>query len=136
MTGLRAGGEFRSMSSARCVFYLFSLIAQVLTQSQRPGFLLLAVLLSIPVFAQAQQQCAANVTREPSANGESWTLREPVVTARIADCAQIQVNNGDRVRVSSQGCVHTEDGWKNYVDPRGTNSDRLYHGLIWIPGTT
>ena len=26
--------------------------------------------------------------------------------------------------------------WKRYVDPQGPNADRLYHGLIEIPGVT
>src|SRR5262249_42563752 len=26
--------------------------------------------------------------------------------------------------------------WKRYVDPSGDNSDRLYHGRIFIPGAT
>ena len=35
------------------------------------------------------------------------------------------------------GCVQTGGAgktWKRYVDPSGPNSDRLYHGLIQIPG--
>ena len=46
---------------------------------------------------------------------------------------------GDIITVQAGGCVQTGgsgDTWKRYVDPSGSNSDRLYHGLIPIPGVT
>ncbi len=45
---------------------------------------------------------------------------------------------GDRVIVAATGCVQTGGSgltWKRYVNPSGPNSDRLYHGLIQLPGT-
>jgi hypothetical protein len=51
----------------------------------------------------------------------------------------IAFQEGDRVTVDAGGCVQTGGvgkTWKRYVDPSGPNSDRLYHGLIWIPGAT
>jgi hypothetical protein len=82
------------------------------------------------------QTCAANVTHNQLADADEWTLTEPNVKQRITDCTQIEIKNNDLVTVSAAGCVHTVDGWKSYVNPRGTNSDRLYHGLIWLPGAT
>ena len=38
-----------------------------------------------------------------------------------------------------RGCCQTGGHgktWKRYVDPQGPNSDRLYHGLVWVPGAT
>ena len=42
-----------------------------------------------------------------------------------------------QVLVSAGGCVQTGGKgltWKRYVDPQGPNSDRLYHGMIGVPG--
>jgi len=36
--------------------------------------------------------------------------------------------------VFAGGCVQTGSGLRRYVNPKSENSDRLYHGLIWIPG--
>jgi len=43
------------------------------------------------------------------------------------------------VTVFANGCVQTGGSgrtWKRYVDPRGPNAERLYHGLVEIPGAT
>ena len=50
---------------------------------------------------------------------------------------QIQFKPGDQVTINAGGCVQTGGAgrtWKRYVDPRGANVDRLYHGLISLPG--
>ncbi len=49
----------------------------------------------------------------------------------------IRFNPGDTIRVDAQGCVQTGGAgatWKDYVNPQGDNSGRLYHGQIMIPG--
>lgn len=57
---------------------------------------------------------------------QPWTLYEPTVP----------VQPGDVVTVTDAGgCVQTGGSgatWKRYVDPRGSNADRLYHGLVAI----
>ena len=53
--------------------------------------------------------------------------------------ALTQLQFGDIVTVHGEGCVHTGGlglTRKRYVDPQGPNSDRLYHGRVWIPGAT
>jgi hypothetical protein len=64
-------------------------------------------------------------------------IDEPKVTQPMTEYPNIRFQLGDRVIVDAGGCVQTGGlgkTWKRYVDPRGDNSDRLYHGLIQIPG--
>lgn len=49
----------------------------------------------------------------------------------------IRFEPGDTIRVDADGCVQTGGKgatWKDYVNPQGDNSGRLYHGQIMIPG--
>src|SRR5262245_50328066 len=65
------------------------------------------------------------------------TINQPVVNRPTADYKNVQFAPGDTVTVQAGGCVQTGGSgktWKRYVDPQGVNSDRLYHGLIYIPG--
>ena len=69
----------------------------------------------------------------------TYTCRidEPTVTRRLTSYPQITFLAGDTVTVQAGGCVQTGGAgktWKRYVNPSGSNSDRLYHGLIQIPG--
>lgn len=66
-------------------------------------------------------------------------IEQPTVSQRLTEYPNIRFQSGDRVRVSAGGCVQTGGSgrtWKRYVNPSGRNSDRLYHGLIEIPGAT
>jgi hypothetical protein len=66
-----------------------------------------------------------------------WRIDEPEVTERITEYPQIRFKPGDKVAISAGGCVQTGGHgktWKRYFNPQGPNSNRLYHGLIWIPG--
>ncbi len=57
----------------------------------------------------------------------------------LTEYPTVRFHLGDRVRVSAGGCVQTGGAgrtWKRYVNPAGPNSDRLYHGLIEVPGAT
>jgi hypothetical protein len=66
-------------------------------------------------------------------------IEKPNVRQRETLFPNVVFAPGDVVRVSASGCVQTGgsgDTWKRYVDPRGANSDHLYHGLIRIPGAT
>lgn len=65
------------------------------------------------------------------------TITKPVVNQRITEYRDITFEPGDMVTIEAGGCVQTGGSgktWKRYVDPQGPNSDRLYHGLLWIPG--
>jgi hypothetical protein len=64
-------------------------------------------------------------------------IDQPIVTQAVTTYPQIVFKPNDLVTVSAGGCVQTGGlgkTWKLYVDPSGSNSDRLYHGLIQIPG--
>ena len=66
-------------------------------------------------------------------------IDEPDVTHRRTDYRQISFQPGDRVTVDAGGCAQTGGygaTWKRYVNPSGPNSNRLYSGMINIPGAT
>ena len=70
-------------------------------------------------------------------NVTDCTVKDPNVTSPVSQYPSIKFNGGDNVSVSAGGCVQTGGRgktWKRYVDPQGDNSDRLYHGLISLPG--
>jgi hypothetical protein len=72
-------------------------------------------------------------------NAVEWRIDEPNVKQRMTAYPQIRFQPGDRVTINAGGCAQTGGSgatWKRYVDPQGPNADRLYHGLIWIPGAT
>ena len=101
-----------------------------LTAKSLFGLCALALVVILASESRAQEKCGAKQ------DGSTWTLERPPVNSRITECGEISVQNDDYVTVSAGGCVHTPDGWKNFVYPRGQNSDRLYSGLVWIPGAT
>ena len=67
-----------------------------------------------------------------------YTINEPKVQQRTADYPQATFQVGDLITVSASSCCCQTGGigrtWKRYVDPSGKDSDRLYHGLIQLPG--
>jgi hypothetical protein len=67
------------------------------------------------------------------------TIRQPVVTAPVHEYPDILFQAGDRIFLDAGGCVQTGGAgktWKRYVDPSGEAADRLYHGLVFVPGVT
>lgn len=83
------------------------------------------------------------VTTTMGGTGNIWRLNlridQPKVKQHITNYTGVGFEPGDRVTISAGGCVQTGGSgktWKRYVDPQGPNSDRLYHGVIWIPGIT
>jgi hypothetical protein len=67
------------------------------------------------------------------------TIRQPAVTAPVHEYPDILFQAGDRIFLDAGGCVQTGGAgktWKRYVDPSGEAADRLYHGLVFIPGVT
>src|SRR5882757_10841312 len=94
----------------------------------------IAFLLARPLAASANERVTCS-----SSSPQRTTCRidEPNVTRRLSTYPQITFKPGDSVTVRAGGCVQTGGSgrtWKRYVNPSGPNSDRLYHGLIWIPG--
>lgn len=70
---------------------------------------------------------------------ETCDIYVPNVLESVTDYPGVTFAPGDVVTVAAGGCVQTGGTgrtWKRYVDPSGNKSDRLYHGLIAIPGAT
>jgi hypothetical protein len=66
-------------------------------------------------------------------------INQPTVTAHETPYPAVVFAPGDVVEVTADGCVQTGgagDTWKRYVNPSGSNSASLYHGLIRIPTAT
>ncbi len=64
-------------------------------------------------------------------------IDRPVVSQRAFQYRAIRFRPGDVVTVDAGGCVNagaSAGGWRRFVDPTGRDVDRLYHGLIHIPG--
>lgn len=81
------------------------------------------------------------IANEPACNtvGNVTTCRidQPDVMRPSTTYPTIRFSTGDQVLVNAGGCVQTGGHgrtWKRYVDPSGSGADRLYHGLILIPG--
>ena len=88
---------------------------------------------------------AADSTKEEvtssvvNANTVVWRIFRPVITQAQKSYTKIKFEAGDTIALEAGGCDQTGghgDTWKRYVDPQGPNADRLYHGLIKIPGVT
>jgi hypothetical protein len=89
--------------------------------------------------AYSQDQPIQAVLQCPSiaANTFRCEIYKPEVTQRLTNYGAIGFLPGDFITVEASGCVQTGGWgltWKRYVDPRGPDSDKYYHGLIWIPG--
>ncbi len=76
-------------------------------------------------------------------NGVRWTIKRPEVRRRLTEYREIRFEPGEVVRIEAGGCVNTDTGknhWRSYVNPQDSifskerDADRLFHGLIWIPG--
>lgn len=68
-----------------------------------------------------------------------YHIHNPDVRHHMEPYTNITFQEGDRVYVTATGCVQTGGSgatWKRYVNPLGNNAERLYQGLIWIPGAT
>jgi hypothetical protein len=106
---------------------------------------ILVVTAGIAVFAallgpRARVHAMENVTCEPITTvGMTCQIDQPNVRQRLTDYREVRFSGGDLVFIHAIGCVQTGgtgDTWKLYVFPKGPQSDRLYHGLILIPGLT
>jgi hypothetical protein len=89
------------------------------------------------VLGASQARAAERVACTAAGTTMTCRIDEPNVTRRVSSYPQITFRPGDQVSVSAGGCVQTGGAgrtWKRYVNPSGPNSDRLYHGLIQLPG--
>jgi hypothetical protein len=93
---------------------------------------------SVPIFVVVFMG-SAKADNPTKIGPNQWRIDRPEVRNRLTEYREITFQAGDRVEIEAGGCVQTGGSgktWKRYVDPQGPNSDRLYHGLIWIPGAT
>ncbi len=93
----------------------------------------------VPVL-QVRAEMTVHCTDNPDHSVTTCRIDQPVVTqeARHGKAYPVTFRPGDLVTITAGGCVQTGGWgatWKRYVDPKGPNADRLYHGTIWIPGT-
>jgi hypothetical protein len=68
---------------------------------------------------------------------EVWRIDSPNVANRQTRYTSVNLRQGDTVSIAAGGCVQTGGSgrtWKLYVNPSGDDSDKLYHGLIKLPG--
>lgn len=96
--------------------------------------LLFTMMFVSPVIAQEKITKVAD-----SASETVWLIKQPDVRKAHQDYPMITFKKYDEVVITGGGCVQTGGKgrtWKRYIDPTGPNSDRLYHGRIWIPGAT
>jgi hypothetical protein len=97
--------------------------------------LLSTILWAVPAVAQE----SIETIREDETES-AWLIKQPEVKKALQDYKdKIKFLKYDEVVVAGGGCVQTGGTgrtWKRYIDPVGSNSDRLYHGRIWIPGAT
>jgi hypothetical protein len=100
------------------------------------------VLAAVALVAGSAHPAAANervACSSPTPNTKVCRIDEPNVKVPSEEFRQVTYRPGDDVTVDAGGCAQTGGSgrtWKRYVDPQGPNSDRLYHGLIWLPGAT
>jgi hypothetical protein len=89
------------------------------------------------VTASAADQFDVVTLQSNTSSQTVWRITQPNVKQASTAYPQIKFLPGDSVSVDAGGCVQTGGSgstWKLYVNPSGPNSDRLYHGKIWIPG--
>jgi hypothetical protein len=124
------------VQKGRCVSVPFAEIDPMRVRGKAAIFTgMIAVAASLGTFLPANAN--ERVTCSSSAQRTTCRIDEPVVTRRLSTYPQITFKPRDRVTVQAGGCVQTGGAgqtWKRYVNPSGPNSDRLYHGLIQIPG--
>jgi len=97
-------------------------------------FLVVALLGGSARVARAQ---SASCRDNPGHTVTTCRIDRPVVTQRAFQYRAIVFRPGDVVTIDAGGCVatsHSADSWRRFVDPSGPNSNRLFHGLIRLPG--
>jgi hypothetical protein len=114
----------------------FSILVSLLHRSVWTFFVAVGVLSPV-AFSQCPLQSIQSRCDDLPGNIRKWTIVKPDVSKRLTEYPQITFDRGDSVLVSASGCVNVgtnKPDWRRYVDPSGNNTDRFFHGLIWIPG--
>jgi hypothetical protein len=92
-----------------------------------------------PKLAQECRPAITFIRRVSDGPAETWRIDLPRVDRPVTSYPNIVFRPGDRVTFAAGGCVQTGGkglSWRRYVDPRGQDTDHLYHGLITIPGSS
>jgi hypothetical protein len=100
------------------------------------AFAAAALLLAAPRPTAANEQISCSPT---APNKTVCRIVEPDVKHPNEPLPQVTYKPGDDVIVDAGGCVQTGGfgkTWKRYVNPAGPNTEKLYHGLINVPGAS
>jgi hypothetical protein len=101
--------------------------------------LAVGLLASSAASLRADSSTKEEVTSTVSGLITTWHITRPVISQPEKNYTKIKFEEGDVVTIEAGGCDQTGGlgkTWKRYVDPQGPNADRIYHGLIEIPGVT
>ena len=99
----------------------------------------IGLLASSAAHVRAADPTKEEVTSTVSGTSTVWRISQPVITQKEKNYTKIKFEQGETITIEAGGCDQTGGlgkTWKRYVDPQGPNADRLYHGLIEIPGVT
>jgi hypothetical protein len=94
---------------------------------------------SVGVAADPPDDLKEKVSSSVSGSVTTWRIFRPVISQPEKNYTKIKYEEGDVITLEAGGCDQTGGHgktWKRYVDPQGPNADRLYHGLIEMPGVT
>jgi hypothetical protein len=100
-----------------------------------------AIFFALAGFTVFVQHCRADqiVCTSDGIGTDTCDIFLPNVLAHATTYPDLQFMPGDTVVISATGCAQTGGSgktWKDYVNPKGPDSNHLYFGLITIPGTT
>lgn len=100
--------------------------------------LLFALLLALAPWRSASAETFDVVSKLKDTSAQTvWRIDSPNPKQHETTYPTIKFVPGDRISIDAGGCVQTGGSgrtWKLYVNPSGPNADRLYHGLISVPG--
>ena len=107
---------------------------------KRPAIWIFGItLLTATSIARAEDQFDLITVQMNTSSQSVWRISHPNVKQAVTTYPSIKFLPGDSVSIDAGGCAQTGGHgrtWKRYVDPRGPNADRLYHGKVSIPGLT
>jgi hypothetical protein len=99
---------------------------------------ILSVGLLFSTFATAEQFDEVMKLKD-TAEYTVWRINKPNVKQYVTRYQQIRFQPGDWVSIEVGGCAQRGGWgktWKRYWNPSGSDSDKMYYGIIAIPGLT
>jgi hypothetical protein len=109
--------------------------------SRLASVLVIGLLATVSAAQAGNSSSSTNEVVQSTVSGlvTTWHITRPVITQKDKSYTKIKYEQGDIITIEAGGCDQTGGfgaTWKRYVDPQGDNADRLYHGLIYMPGVT